>query len=55
MDNKATNDPVEVKRFMTAVGIKTFENKDVQKLLSDPNEHFDVVIVEFMDHDLLAR
>lgn len=40
---------------MTATAINTLENKDVQALLSDPNEHFDVVIVEFMDNDLLAR
>ncbi|CAB3233306.1 unnamed protein product [Arctia plantaginis] len=54
MDDEAIDDPVEVKRFMTDLGIKTLENEDVQKLLNDPNEYFDVVIVEFMDHDLLA-
>ncbi|XP_075984943.1 UDP-glucosyltransferase 2-like [Anticarsia gemmatalis] len=48
------NDHYTVKHRMTGVSIKTMENKDVQKLLSDPKEHFDVVIVEFLDNDLLA-
>ncbi|XP_075985048.1 UDP-glucosyltransferase 2-like isoform X1 [Anticarsia gemmatalis] len=43
-----------VKRMKAAVAIKTVENKDVQKLLNDPNEHFDVAIIEIIYNDLLA-
>lgn len=43
-----------VRRIMLKMAATTVENKDVQELLSDPNEHFDVVIVEWMFSELIA-
>ena len=44
--------------FMTYMMVeltkKTALNEDVQKLLNDPKEHFDVAIVEWMFSDALA-
>ncbi|CAB3233307.1 unnamed protein product [Arctia plantaginis] len=54
MDSTVSNDPENVRRFMTTMSIKTLENKNVQKLLMDPEEKFDVVIAEYMYNDVLA-
>ncbi|CAB3238620.1 unnamed protein product [Arctia plantaginis] len=43
-----------VRRLMLHMVSKTLENKEVQKLLSDPKEHFDVVIVEWMFSEIFA-
>lgn len=55
MDNTVSNDPENVRRFMTTMSIKTLEHKDVQKLLTNIGENFDVVIAEYMYNDVLAR
>lgn len=56
MDNPVQgNDHKFAMDIMTNVSINTVENKYVQTLLSDPKENFDVVIVEYVDNDLLAR
>lgn len=41
-------------QLMKSVLVMTIENHDVQKLLNDPTEEFDVVIVEWMFLDLLS-
>lgn len=40
---------------MLNLAAKTLENKEIQKLLSDAKEYFDVVIVEWMFSDVFAR
>lgn len=50
-----TNDWQYVEKVMLKMAAATVENKGVQKLLNDLNEHFDVVIVERFFSDLLAR
>ncbi|KAJ8711853.1 hypothetical protein PYW08_008807 [Mythimna loreyi] len=49
-----TNHHDFVRRIMLKMMTSTVENADVQKLLNDPNEHFDVVIVEYMFSELIA-
>lgn len=44
-----------VNRLMLNLAAKTLENKEIQKLLSDAKEYFDVVIVEWMFSDVFAR
>ncbi|KAJ8709294.1 hypothetical protein PYW07_009120 [Mythimna separata] len=50
----STNHHDYVRRLMLQMAAKTVENKDVQRLINDPNEHFDVVIVEYMFSELIA-
>ena len=40
--------------FVAEVAKKTIGNNDVKKLLNDPNEQFDVVIVEWIFNEMFA-
>ncbi|CAK1545458.1 unnamed protein product [Leptosia nina] len=40
--------------LLPKIKVNTIENKDVERLMNDPNEHFDVIIIEYMFCELLA-
>ncbi|XP_075984941.1 uncharacterized protein LOC142982365 [Anticarsia gemmatalis] len=54
IENRRVNEHGHIKQLMISLVVKTLDVEAVQKLLSDPNEHFDVVIVEWMFSDILA-
>nr|WRX06272.1 UGT40R1 [Helicoverpa armigera] len=50
----AANDHITVKMMMLQLAVKTIEHQNVKKLLEDPSEHFDLVIVDWMLADVPA-
>ena len=56
MDRKSDDlSPIFMAYMMIEIAKKTVESNDVQKLLSDPKEHFDaVIVVEWMFSDVTA-
>lgn len=49
-----TNDIRYLQDSAYKVAKYTFDNSEVQKLLNDPKEHFDVVIVDLYETELYA-
>ena len=56
MDNKGLDnmDIASLTFTMVEVAKNTVQNEEVQKLLNNPKEHFDVVIVEWLLGDVTA-
>lgn len=55
MDKKADDMSSTLMTFMmTEIAKNTVLNEGVQKILNDPNEQFDAVIVEWMYSDVTA-
>uniref|UniRef100_A0A2A4J263 UDP-glycosyltransferase n=1 Tax=Heliothis virescens TaxID=7102 RepID=A0A2A4J263_HELVI len=52
--NGTMNDHSIVRTMMVQLAAKTVEHQNVKKLLEDPRENFDVVIVEWMFSDVTA-
>lgn len=47
-------DRMDLVDIMRAIAVETLENRNVQNLLKDPKEQFDVVIAEWMHVSLMS-
>ncbi|CAH0678023.1 unnamed protein product [Spodoptera exigua] len=48
------NHPYQIQEFATEAARMTLEHENVKKILENPNEHFDVVITDFMETEVYS-